>query len=176
MTSFDAPGADWEVGEDGVPWRRAARVLLFSADGRLLLATSHDLHDPSRSWWFTLGGGLEPGEDARLAAVREVEEETGIEQDPDALLGPVATRSALLDFASGTVRQEEEYYLARLDGDVHLDRLCSSTGAVRGSRARGGPGTDSPAATARERKRPGARGEHRGKPPARHLKIKRAHR
>lgn len=122
MTSFDAPGADWEVGEDGVPWRRAARVLLFSADGRLLLATSHDLHDPSRSWWFTLGGGLEPGEDARLAAVREVEEETGIELDPDALLGPVATRSALLDFASGTVRQEEEYYLARLDGDVHLDR------------------------------------------------------
>ncbi len=122
MTSFDSPGADWEVGEDGVPWRRAARVLLFSADGRLLLATSHDLHDPSRSWWFTLGGGIEAGEDARTAAVREVEEETGIELDPDALLGPVATRSALLDFASGTVRQEEEYYLARLDGDVHLDR------------------------------------------------------
>lgn len=122
MTSFDSPGADWEVGEDGVPWRRAARVLLFSADGRLLLATSHDLHDPSRSWWFTLGGGIEAGEDARTAAVREVEEETGIELDPDALLGPVATRSALLDFASGTVRQEEEYYLARLDGDVRLDR------------------------------------------------------
>ena len=122
MTSFDAPGADWEVGEDGVPWRPAARVLLFSADGRLLLATSHDLHDPSRSWWFTLGGGLEPGEDARLAAVREVEEETGIELDPDALLGPVATRSALLDFASGTVRQEEEYYLAWLGWEPPVAR------------------------------------------------------
>ena len=61
-------------------------------------------------------------------------------------------------------------------GDAHLDRLCSSTGAVRGSRARGGPGTGSPAATARECKRQRTRGKRRGKPPARQLKIKRAHR
>ena len=62
-------------------------------------------------------------------------------------------------------------------GDVHLNRLGSGTVSSRpGSRARGGPGTGSPAATARERKRQGARGERRGKPPARHLKIKRAHR
>ena len=61
-------------------------------------------------------------------------------------------------------------------GDVHLDRLGSGTGAVRGSRARGGPGTGSPAATARECKRQRARGERRGKPPARQLNIKRAHR
>ena len=41
-------------------------------------------------------------------------EESGIELSPEDLIGPVATRSAVLDFASGDVRQEEEYYLARL--------------------------------------------------------------
>ena len=107
-------GPEWTVGDDGVPWRRAARVLLLAPGPRALLATSHDVDDPGRAWWFTLGGGIEPGESAREAAVREVREESGIELSPEDLVGPVATRSAVLDFASGDVRQEEEYYLARL--------------------------------------------------------------
>ena len=61
--------------------------------------------------------------------------------------------------------------------DVHLDRLGSGTVSGRpGSRARSRPRPRSSAAAARERKRQGARGERRGKPPARHFKIKRAHR
>ena len=61
-------------------------------------------------------------------------------------------------------------------GDVRLDRLCGSTGAVRGNRARSRPGTGSPAATTSKRERQRARGKRRGKSPARQLNIKRAHR
>ena len=61
-------------------------------------------------------------------------------------------------------------------GDVHLDRLCDSTGAVRGSRARGGPRPRSSAATASQCERQRACGKRRGKSSARHLSIKRTHR
>ena len=60
-------------------------------------------------------------------------------------------------------------------GDVYLDGL---RGARRptGSRARSRPGPGRPAATTNQCKRQRARGKRRGKPPARHLNIKRAHR
>jgi len=55
-------------------------------------------------------------------------------------------------------------------GDVYPDRLRGGTVSGRpGSRTRGGPGTGSPRATARERKRQSARGERRGKPPERRI-------
>ena len=62
-------------------------------------------------------------------------------------------------------------------GDVHLDRLGSGTVSGRpGSRARSRPHPRSSAATANHRKRQRARSKRRGKPPARQLNIKRAHR
>ncbi|NHB84103.1 NUDIX domain-containing protein [Tessaracoccus sp. HDW20] len=56
--------------------------------GMVLLASSHDVDDPGRRWWYTLGGGIGPGEGPRQAAVREVLEESGIALAPDELLGP----------------------------------------------------------------------------------------
>ena len=45
--------------------RNAARVLLIDPGGRLLLVHGGDPADPSAgSWWFTPGGGMEPGESA----------------------------------------------------------------------------------------------------------------
>ncbi|MBS4876204.1 MAG: NUDIX domain-containing protein, partial [Actinomyces sp.] len=67
---------DWPVDADGYPHREAARVLLFDDRGRVLLAKGHDEDQPERFWWFTIGGGIEEGEDPRGAAVREVFEET----------------------------------------------------------------------------------------------------
>lgn len=123
-TTYGALGPDWVRGEDGLRFRRAARVILLDAVGRLLLVRGHDLDQPERSWWFTVGGGIDPGEDSRAAALREVREETGLVLDPAALVGPVLTRSALFDFYAEHCRQDEEYFLARVDVPVAVEDLA----------------------------------------------------
>ncbi|UZN05323.1 NUDIX domain-containing protein [Cellulomonas sp. S1-8] len=109
-------GAGWVPGPDGVLERSAARVILLDEHDRVLLVRGHDVDVPERTWWFTVGGGIDAGEDARAAAVREVREETGIRIAPEALVGPVYTRSALFDFAARTCRQHEELFVARVRG------------------------------------------------------------
>ncbi|WP_311836172.1 NUDIX domain-containing protein [Cellulomonas fimi] len=106
-------GPEWEVGADGVRFRQAARVLLVDESDRVLLVHGSDVDQRERTWWFTVGGGLEPGEDPRDGAVRELVEETGIAISPDTLLGPVFRRDALFDFFRETCRQDELFFLAR---------------------------------------------------------------
>ncbi len=108
-------GPDWVLGADGVPVRSAARVLLLDEKDRLLLVRGHDVDQPDRHWWFTVGGGIDSGESPRQAAVRELAEETGLQVEAEALVGPVLRRTALFDFARRTVRQHEEFFLARLE-------------------------------------------------------------
>lgn len=59
--------------------RLTARVVLLDAEDRLLLMRGR-LPDAPRgpSFWFTVGGGVEPGESVMEAALREVLEETGL--------------------------------------------------------------------------------------------------
>jgi 8-oxo-dGTP pyrophosphatase MutT (NUDIX family) len=61
---------------------RFSAVAVFDAFGRLLVQERGDdaLHDPGR--WGYPGGDLEDGEDFVTAAVRELEEETGLVVDP----------------------------------------------------------------------------------------------
>ena len=106
-------GPVWVPGPDGVPFRRAARVIVLDDDDRLLHVRGHDAGQTSRSWWFTVGGGIAPDEPARTGALRELREETGLQLSDEALIGPVITRSALFDFARVTCRQDEEFFLAR---------------------------------------------------------------
>ncbi len=119
--TFSELSQEWQPGPDGMPFRRAARVLLFDDADRLLLVRGHDVHEPERSWWFTIGGGIAPGETAVEAAVRELREETGIRLEPRELAGPVLTRSAIFDFRARHVRQDEEIFLARTSQDAVLD-------------------------------------------------------
>ena len=92
--------------------RRAARVLLVDDRDRLLLFEGIDPNAPRERFWFTPGGGVEPGETLRTAALRELQEETGC---TGVELGdPVWTRTALFDFAGRSYRQEETFFYVRV--------------------------------------------------------------
>ena len=67
--------------------RRAARAIVRSADGRVLMMRGEDPADPGRGgFWFTPGGGIDDGESVDDAIRRELREETGFEVDR---VGPV---------------------------------------------------------------------------------------
>lgn len=61
--------------------RLTSRVILLDRDNRVLLflTTAPDTSGVAR--WITPGGGVEPGESHHDAAVRELEEETGLVVD-----------------------------------------------------------------------------------------------
>lgn len=68
--------------------RRTARVIPVSPLGQVLLLRGHDPEAPDKSYWFTIGGRIEPGENARQAAMREMREEVGIVACEHNLRGP----------------------------------------------------------------------------------------
>ena len=55
-------------------WTGGVRVIVLDEEGRMLLVKQH--HE-DKDIWMVPGGGIEEGEGARQAAVREVKEETG---------------------------------------------------------------------------------------------------
>ena len=126
-------GPEWVPGADGVRFRRAARVILLDADDRVLLLHGSDVDQRERSWWFTVGGGIDPGESQRAAAARELFEEAGIMLDPAALVGPVYSRVAMFDFFRETCRQEEVFFLGRYAGSVG-HRASTSRSALPAAR------------------------------------------
>lgn len=100
----------------GVIEREAARVLLVDGRDRVLLFLGCDPAQPDAGrWWFTPGGGLEPGESARAGAVREVFEETGLRLTEDDLAGPVHSETAEFSLGGDRYRQTGEFFLARVD-------------------------------------------------------------
>jgi 8-oxo-dGTP pyrophosphatase MutT (NUDIX family) len=58
--------------------RATSRVLLFDRDQRFLLFFTKAPDTSGVARWLTPGGGVDPGESHREAAVRELEEETGL--------------------------------------------------------------------------------------------------
>lgn len=86
--------------------RRAARILLFDGEGRLLLFR---FTAPGRTpFWATAGGECDPGEDFADAARRELFEETGIAAEPGR---PIHARgNDFTTFDGEPVTADERYF------------------------------------------------------------------
>lgn len=82
--------------------RDTARILLTDREGRLLMfLTAHDDVVPLPTRWLTPGGGIEAGEDAPTAALRELQEETGLAAESAGLpLTEIRFRRPRLDGAA----------------------------------------------------------------------------
>lgn len=104
--------------------REAGRVLLVDGADRVLLVRGSDPGRPGSRYWFTVGGGLDPGEDVAEAAARELREETGLAVAPTDL-GQVVWRETTEFPYDGTWhRQRQVFYLLRVDSwEVAADAL-----------------------------------------------------
>lgn len=106
------PGTPAPGSRDAPIVRYSGRVLLIDARGRLLLWRVTEIRDPRTPFWLTPGGGLEPGEDSASAALRELEEETGLRGVP---LGPHVWRRTYLHLDGALWRESrEDYFLVRV--------------------------------------------------------------
>ncbi|MGK5738882.1 NUDIX hydrolase [Micromonospora sp. URMC 103] len=94
--------------------RRAARVLLVDATGRVLLFAGFDPARPEHRYWFTPGGGLDPGESPAAGAARELAEETGLRLTTAELGEPVWQDTIEFPFDGVWYRQEQEFFLVRV--------------------------------------------------------------
>ena len=96
--------------------RPTARVVLLDLKDRILLMKGRLPSDPGAPGaWFTIGGGIEPGESVHQAAAREIVEETGF---IDATLGPQVWCGEILlsDEKGQPVLFKDSYVLARCAG------------------------------------------------------------
>jgi 8-oxo-dGTP pyrophosphatase MutT (NUDIX family) len=89
--------------------RACSRVLAISADGRVLLLRGHDPARPEFAIWHAPGGGIEAGETAEQAAIREFAEEIG----RDIELGAhVWNRLSRFSYDGVPYEQTERYFMA----------------------------------------------------------------
>ncbi|AYF79391.1 NUDIX domain-containing protein [Nocardia yunnanensis] len=93
--------------------RTSARVVLVDEHDRVLLLQGIDPKGSDVPFWFTIGGGVHPGETLREAAIRELYEETGHAADSSALRGPLWRRVAVFPFNGELIRSEELFFALR---------------------------------------------------------------
>jgi 8-oxo-dGTP pyrophosphatase MutT (NUDIX family) len=111
--------------------RRAGRVLVIDAGGRVLLLHGFDPARPEEPYWFTIGGGAQPGETLAEAAARELREETGICAEADELGEPVWHEVTDFSFDGTSYRQEQDFFQLRIGSAVVLtDGLDHEEAAV----------------------------------------------
>lgn len=113
-----------------LPYRPCVGVMLVNAEGRAFVGKRID--NKEGDWWQMPQGGVDPGEDLRDAALRELQEETGAVAGHVMLIGQ--TREELLyDLPDNLVGklwkgkyrgQRQTWFLARFlgsDYDIRLD-------------------------------------------------------
>jgi 8-oxo-dGTP pyrophosphatase MutT (NUDIX family) len=99
--------------------RRSARLLILNGKGHVLLFRYVHKTGPlaGQDFWSTPGGGLEPDETFEQAALRELQEETGIERRT--MGAPIADRDVMMQMPDGEfVQARERYFLVESDQAV----------------------------------------------------------
>lgn len=115
---------------DGTDYRPCVGVMLVNAEGKVFVGRRIDNREGD--WWQMPQGGVDPGEDLRAAALRELAEETGVGEEHASIIGQTeeAIRYDLPDELQGKLwggrfrGQEQIWFCARFtggDGDVNLN-------------------------------------------------------
>ena len=111
-------------------YRPCAGIMLANSQGKVFAAQRID--SKNLGAWQMPQGGIDPGEDQREAALRELEEETGIGPDKAEIIAsmPYPVRYDLPDELVGKLwggkyrGQEQHWFLARFtgqDSDIDLE-------------------------------------------------------
>ncbi len=106
-----------------LPYRPCAGFMLVNADGKVFVGQR--INPRAHGFWQMPQGGIDPGEDPETAALRELEEETGIGPDLVEVIAP-ASKVMRYDLPpellgkiwKGKYRgQEQHWYLGRFLGE-----------------------------------------------------------
>lgn len=110
-----------------LPYRRCVGVMLANADGKVFVGQRSDRYE---SAWQMPQGGIDKGEDPRAAALRELQEETGItadlvriEAETDGWLAYDLPHEIVPEIWKGRYRgQKQKWFLMRfLGSDSQID-------------------------------------------------------
>lgn len=101
--------------------RRSGRTVVLDGRHRVLLFHGNDPGRPDLpGFWFTPGGGVEPGEDEAGCAIRELREETGLIVEPAELLGPVWVRTVEFEFMGESLTSQETFFALQVLGEAEV--------------------------------------------------------
>lgn len=117
-------------GTDGTGYRPCVGVMLVNGDGKVFVGMRIDNKDSGA--WQMPQGGVDPGEDLRAAALRELHEETGVREQHVAIIGSLdeplrydLPEELIGKLWGGRYRgQEQSWFLARFSGsdsDIDLE-------------------------------------------------------
>ena len=116
------------VDRDSLPYRPCAGFMLANSDG--LVFVGERINTRAHGFWQMPQGGIDPGEDQQTAALRELEEETGLRAGDVTVLAQSARRyeydlpdEIVPTRWGGRYRgQSQAWFLIRLDaGDGAID-------------------------------------------------------
>jgi len=117
-----------------LPYRRNVGIMVINAEGLVWVGQRRD-REPGQEAWQMPQGGVDPGEDPHTAALRELEEETGISAD---LVEAIAESEDWLPYDlphdlvpklwKGRYRgQEQKWYLFRFLGTDDQVNIATKT-------------------------------------------------
>jgi 8-oxo-dGTP pyrophosphatase MutT (NUDIX family) len=106
-------------------FKPATSAVVTNTKGEILLQ-----HRADNLQWGLPGGGLEPGESVAQCVVREVNEETGLDVQPQYLIGIYSDPTRIVAYSDGEVRQQFSmcFYCTLLGGEITVSDESTEVG------------------------------------------------